>query len=173
MPGNPNYLRYRQIRRTDNLDDQQLPPAIQGANGASTTQEDYQVFVLSQVKRIIFGADPGHWYTNFGAAGILDLAEITRQFKLPRYGVSLLGVKNSSNRTFTTPEKFLIDPQEGITLQVFHNGRRLQGGLVADPRIADFYPAESGGPGTGFDTIFLLTFSPSVKSNLIADYTAA
>jgi len=171
MPGNPTYLRYRQIRRTDNLDDQQTPTAIEGANAASTTQEDYQVYALSQVKRVIFGSKPGNWYKNFAGDGILDLAELTRRAGARRYGVALVGVRDGSNRTFTLPDKFLIDPQSGITIEVFHNGRRLQGGMMSDPRVADFYPIESGGPGTGYDTIFLLTFGPSIKSNLIADYT--
>ena len=61
----------------------------------------------------------------------------------------------------------------GLSLDVFHNGRRLAEAVSADPRQGDFYCVESGGIGTGFDTIVLLTFAPSVRSILVADYQVA
>jgi len=74
----------------------------------------------------------------------------------------LLGVKDGVNRVFTTPYHF--DP---IAISAYHNGRKmfLSGG--------EFTISESGGPGTGYDTITFLTFAPIPKSVLSASYVIA
>jgi len=89
------------------------------------------------------------------------IAEIPYLFKQQ---VELFGVKNSSNRVFTTPDAFLNGMVSGndFRIQPKHNGRDLVENV-------DYFVAESGGPGTGFDTI-ILNFSPKARSVLVADY---
>lgn len=84
-----------------------------------------------------------------------------------RNGIELIGPKNNSNRTFTVPggDKFLEGMYEGNQFHIIieHNGRRLI-------QNTDFVISESGGIGTGYDTITMISFVPSQKSKLIADY---
>ena len=80
-----------------------------------------------------------------------------------RWQVDLIGDKNGSNLTFTLPETF-----DGSTLRVYRNGQRLMAGASDDLLIS-----ESGGPGTGYDTITLLDRPPASDENLFADYVAA
>lgn len=81
-----------------------------------------------------------------------------------RFGVSLAGTRNGVNTTFTTPEPFRHDPPRA-DLCLFYNGQRL---LLGD----DFTVSESGGPGTGYDTVTTL-FAPRFVEKLWADYFAA
>lgn len=78
-------------------------------------------------------------------------------------GVGLVGAINGANTTFTTPQPFLNTGQD--TAAVFYNGQRLHEG-VGD----DYTLAESGGPGTGWDTVNLL-FTPKPGDRLTADYS--
>lgn len=71
-------LRLRRIRVADKLNDQHTAAEILNALVASITEEDLQEFILSQVKRIIHGNNPGTWRDDFGAAGILSLQEISQ-----------------------------------------------------------------------------------------------
>lgn len=83
-----------------------------------------------------------------------------------RENVSLLGIRNGINRIFMTPEKFLNGNYMGSTysIKIRHNGRGL------DPDL-DYDISESGGPGTGYDTIFFKSFTPSLFNSILADYT--
>lgn len=73
----------------------------------------------------------------------------------------LAGVLNGINLTFTTPEAFMhVVP--GVSIRVFLNGQRLL-------RLDDYTVAESGGPGTGFDTVVLL-HAPVSGDKVFADY---
>ena len=83
-----------------------------------------------------------------------------------RENISLIGVKNGINRTFMTPDKFIEGTYLGSTYSIMirHNGR----GLAPD---IDYDLIESGGLGTGYDTIFFKSFVPTQFSNLLADYT--
>jgi hypothetical protein len=69
-------VRYREVRIADLLDDQKTAAEILGAYAASETQEDLQEYVLSQLKRIVFGDSPGEWNADFVAAGIKSLADL-------------------------------------------------------------------------------------------------
>lgn len=80
-----------------------------------------------------------------------------------RFGVVLSGAINGFNSVFTTPEDFRHDPPRAV-LSLFFNGQRL---FVGD----DFTVSESGGPGTGYDTITAL-FAPVPGDRLWADYFA-
>jgi hypothetical protein len=66
--------RYREIRRADDLNDQRTTAAILTANASSTTQEDYQTYVLSRVRQLMFGdALPANWYDDFQGQEIPSL----------------------------------------------------------------------------------------------------
>ena len=81
-----------------------------------------------------------------------------------KQGVSLLGTRDGTNRVFTIPEDFLngIFGNNIFRILIRHNGRVLVLGV-------DYTVSESGGAGTGFDTI-MFTFAPKKKSELFADY---
>src|SRR6185369_14924521 len=92
-------IRYKQVRVADNRDDQSTPSQIALANTTSVTQEDLQALVLSQLKRVIFGDNPGNWYLDFRNLGLLPLSSVRRT------GVQLTGPIDGVNRTFSTPER--------------------------------------------------------------------
>jgi hypothetical protein len=84
----------------------------------------------------------------------------------PRESVALIGAKNGANSTFTTPDKFMFDADRKI--KPIWNGRRL-----SYPN--DFTVFESGGVGTGYDTVRLtpwqsVGYLPQAGHELIADY---
>ncbi len=80
-----------------------------------------------------------------------------------RIGVSLYGPINGTNTSFTvTPgEKFLHNPPY-IQIGVYYNGIRL---FWPD----DYSLDESGGGGTGYDTVVLLV-APKPGDRVFVDY---
>lgn len=85
-----------------------------------------------------------------------------------RIGEQLAGAIDGVNTVFTTAEKFLYEPPFEAP-QVHLNGLRLNQG----PGL-DFTVAESGGPGTGHDTIMLAyppILQPPHEDCVTADYT--
>jgi hypothetical protein len=82
-----------------------------------------------------------------------------------RTGLDLVGVKNDSNLVFTVPggDKFTHN-LPFLTIQVYFNGQRLR-------LIDDYVILESGGSGTGYDTV-ILEVSPRASDKLSADYVA-
>ena len=155
-------IRYDRVRVADATDDQKTPAQIvTGATGGSVTQEDYQEFVLSQIKRIIWGDDPGNWYLDFDGLGVFDLLTLSQLNAARRVGITLLGVINGVNLVYTTPEVFVNTG--GDTIGVFWNGQRLV-------ETEDYALSESGGIGTGYDTVTMLA-APKVGDKLKADYT--
>lgn len=100
--------------------------------------------------------------------GFSEGLEIQNTAELPflfRQGVKLIGIKNGINRVFYTPDPFINGSYalNEFKILVRHNGRV----LVQD---CDFTIEESGGPGTGFDTINMVSFVPNSRSELFADY---
>lgn len=83
-----------------------------------------------------------------------------------RWNKALVGPKDGSNLTFSTPETFL--QVEATAIRVYRNGVLLEMGTGADYTID-----ESGGPGTGWDTIVLEACPPRDWEKLTADYVAA
>lgn len=69
-----DFVRYKEIRRADLLNDQKSAPEIEAADNFATTQEEYQEFILSQIKRIIHGDAAGLWKDDFVGQGIPSLA---------------------------------------------------------------------------------------------------
>jgi len=84
-----------------------------------------------------------------------------------RDNVELVGPKNSANRIFKVPfpDKFIqgMFDENDFRIIIDHNGRRLV-------ENCDYIVSESGGPGTGYDTIEIISFVPNKRSQLIADY---
>lgn len=90
-----------------------------------------------------------------------------------KVGIDLVGAIDGSNRVFTvpTPDKF-VHSVGGQTIAVYHNGRRLLLSPTGSPANGEFAVSESGGLGTGFDTVTLLTFIPLAgRSKLSSDYS--
>lgn len=83
-----------------------------------------------------------------------------------RHQVLLEGVRDNVNREFTIPngEKAQHNPSGGIKILAYHNTRRLQEN--------EWEARESGGAGTGVDTIYLTAFAPPSTSRLFIDFIA-
>lgn len=82
-----------------------------------------------------------------------------------REKVPLIGMRNGANRTFYTPDKFINGSYFGnvFVITIEHNGKQLYENV-------DFTIAESGGPGTGYDTINIISLTPNTHSLLYATY---
>jgi len=98
----------------------------------------------------------------------LDAGTIAQQYIATarfRTGQVLVGVKNGVNVTFTIPfgDKFTHN-LPFLTIEVYYNGQRL---LL----IEDYTIAESGGAGTGYDTV-IMEVAPRLVDNLQVDYIA-
>ena len=91
------------------------------------------------------------------------LAEIPYLFK---EDVLLIGAQDGVNRTFMTPDIFLdgIFGDNEFHISIRHNGRW----MVQDE---EFVISESGGSGTGYDTITFITFAPKADSEILVNYT--
>ena len=89
----------------------------------------------------------------------------SRVLTVLRVGVSLVGTPDGVLRIFQTPEKF-----QRYSVRVYHNGRSLVPTQIPMPNQGDFFVSESGGTGTGFDTINFLTMTPSTSSVIRVDY---
>ena len=75
---------------------------------------------------------------------------VLRPGEFARTGVPLIGTIGGGNKVFTTPTNFLHNSK--VSIAVYVNGRRLTEGR-------DYLPSESGGIGTGYDTV-TLEFAP-------------
>lgn len=84
-----------------------------------------------------------------------------------RSSQGLVGPKNGLNVVFHTPglEKFLHN-LPFFDISVYYNGARLV-------LLVDYTVAESGGPGTGFDTVIFSAPPPLANDQLFADYVLA
>jgi hypothetical protein len=80
----------------------------------------------------------------------------------------LIGVRNGVNLEFTTPEVFLYQAGTGLVLSFWRNGQKLIEGLSDDYTVS-----ESGGPGSGYDTVTLTGYPPISVEKLIVSYYAA
>ena len=101
-----------------------------------------------------------------GPAGPPGAPGIGVDTSLFREDEQLVGVIDGVNRTYTLPygDKALVaDP--GLKIKVYYNGQRLHEGLAND-----YVVHESGGPGTGYDTVELLHVSPKPGDIVTADY---
>lgn len=76
------------------------------------------------------------------------------------------GSLDGSNRVFTIPdgEKAVHNPSGGVKMKPYHNTRRFQDN--------EFVAEESGGAGTGYDRIVILSFAPPPTSRIFLDFVA-
>lgn len=81
-----------------------------------------------------------------------------------RWNVPLLGSKNGINTVFTTPEYFM--QTSNLVIRVYRNGQRID-------LTEDYAVSESGGAGTGYDTVTFNGEAPLSFEKLTADYIAA
>jgi len=79
-----------------------------------------------------------------------------------RFNVAPAGVQNGVNTVYTAPENF-----DDNTIQVHVNGMRMAKGASND-----YTTSESGGVGTGYDTVTLV-FAPIAEDQLLFDYAVA
>jgi hypothetical protein len=89
----------------------------------------------------------------------LDLSDV-------REDEQLVGAVDGVNKIYVLPygDKALVaDP--GVKIKVFYNGQRLHEGGAND-----YTTSESGGAGTGFDTVTLIHVAPKPGDILTADY---
>lgn len=103
-------------------------------------------------------------------AGIMKGLEVTAVITtLPylwREEISLIGTRNGINRTFFTPDKFLngnFTTGDKFHIHIKHNGKDLYENI-------DYTIGESSGPGSGYDTINLISLTPTAHSLLFATY---
>lgn len=92
------------------------------------------------------------------------LLQVKRIGPVRRYGLAPTGLINGANTVFTTPTQF--DPS---TLSLYYNGERMWEGIGND-----YVVSESGGIGTGYDTIttaFTPKAAPGNPDKLMVDYT--
>jgi hypothetical protein len=122
------------------------------------------IVVRSNIDLLQFDSEQLAFLTSIG---VTDGTQVTAGAAIPfefKQQVSLIGVQDGVNREFTTPEKFVNGSlgNNEFRILIRHNGRV----LVEED---DYSLSESGGAGTGFDTI-TLTFSPKISDVLVADY---
>jgi len=94
---------------------------------------------------------------------VTQLRDSQQQLANLKFNVPLLGIKNGANLTFFTPDLYIMTGY--LAIRVYRNGQRLNLGS-----LADFTVGESGGPGTGFDTVTLIGPAPLATETLTADY---
>lgn len=106
-------------------------------------------------------------------AGIVTGLEVTGAVGTIPYvfkeEVQMVGAVDSVNRVFRVPDKFIKGSYFGndFNIIVTHNGRELFEGT-------DFTCVESGGSGSGYDTIVLESFTPRANHSLLyANYVVA
>lgn len=105
------------------------------------------------------------------SAGIIDGLEVSGgSSQLPvifKQSMQLIGALDGVNRIFTVqpPDKFINGMlfNNEFKIIITHNGKKLEEGI-------DYMVSESGGSGTGYDTVIFISFSPSNRSRLLADY---
>ena len=78
-----------------------------------------------------------------------------------RRNIPLVGTKNGVNTVFTTPDKFVRSPFQEV---VSRNGVSQEEGVGND-----YVASESGGVGTGYDTI-TLAIAPYAWEKVTIDY---
>lgn len=97
-----------------------------------------------------------------GIALPVDAAGSTASADDLKRNVDLVGTKNGVNLVYTTPDLFVLTPFVEV---VNRNGVTQREGAGND-----YTRSESGGAGTGFDTITLLNDAPLSWEQLTIDY---
>lgn len=125
------------------------------------------VVECSDIDLLQFNDDQKQFLEDAGIVKGLEVtAVVTTLPYLWREEVALIGMKNNVNRTFYTAEKFLngiFTTGDRFHIHIKHNGKDLYEGI-------DYSIGESSGPGTGYDTINLISLTPVSHSLLFATY---
>ena len=82
-----------------------------------------------------------------------------------RIGDTLVGVQNGSNTVFTTSTDFVHLQAQPLSISVYLGGARLTEGC-------EYSVSESGGAGTGYDTVTFTAFAPDAKDIIRVTYLA-
>ncbi len=124
------------------------------------------VVICSDIDLIQFNSSQKAFLQSAGIVNGLDAGN-AMPF-LFKQNMALSGTLDGINRVFTTPDKFIQGTLDGnfFSIMVFHNGQELI------PNI-DFTVSESGGVGTGYDTITFISFVPNSNSTLVATYVTS
>jgi hypothetical protein len=121
--------------------------------------------------RLVVGAlyrDVGSMSFEDDDVGPVTLAALAR-YIFPRKNVPVIGTIDGVNAVFTLPfsDKGLVE-SPGVTIETMYNGQNLLDGVGNDVTLS-----ESGGGGTGFDTITFLHFAPRIGDNIQVSYFKA
>lgn len=122
--------------------------------------------INSDIDLLQFNEDQRQFLLNAGIIKGLKVTGSNISNYLRRDEITLIGLKNGSNRIFLTPEKFLNGiyiSGDQFHIAVKHNGKDLYEGI-------DYTISESGGVATGYDTINLISIVPISSSKLFANY---
>jgi hypothetical protein len=82
-----------------------------------------------------------------------------------RWNQDLQGTKDGVNTSFVVPGGDTFVQLGDLVIRVYRNGQRLRLGLGNDYTVS-----ESGGPGTGYDTVVFQGPAPLPYEELTADY---
>lgn len=85
-----------------------------------------------------------------------------------RYRSSVLLIPTVDPRLYSSPDLFQHDPS-AVTIEVFHNGRRLIYSNTQSPLDGEYFVSESS-IGQGYDRVHLVSFSTNSRSVLTASY---
>jgi hypothetical protein len=147
-PGDPVY-----VARADD-------EALDAAAGKATVDKPIYPAIQEEVG-LILSVNPVSFPFTRIAKVLLQIKKID---PLERTGAALVGPIDGSNQVFQTLEYF-VHESGGRSIMMYYNGQRL---FDTD----DYVPSESGGPGTGYDTITLQgSKPPKTGDRLWADYT--
>ena len=97
--------------------------------------------------------------------GPVTLEELAR-YRLPKKNLAAIGLINGANMVYTLPNSdTAIVESSGVTIETKYNGQDLVNGVGNDVVLS-----ESGGVGTGFDTITFLNFAPKAGDVVTVSY---
>ncbi len=121
----------------------------------------------SDIDLLQFNSDQKDFLQDAGIVKGLDVTAVIGTLPyLWREEKDLIGARNGDNRTFYVAEKFLngnFITGDQFHIHIKHNGKDLYEGI-------DYTIGESSGPGTGYDTINLISITPNAHSLLKATY---
>jgi hypothetical protein len=126
------------------------------------------IIECSDIDLLQFNDDQKHFLQEAGIIKGLEVSGGIAEIPfLMKQNVPMIGDVDGTNRIFSipAPDKFINGTFNGniFKIQVFHNGRELD-------ETTDYIVSESGGAGTGYDTIVLVSFSPRANSKIYCNY---
>lgn len=122
--------------------------------------------IMSDVNLVQYNADQAEFLKQAGITIGVDSAGNANTYKF-KSNVPLIGDYDGTGRHYHVQnnEKFINNSGLNFEnkIQIYHNGRLLI-------ENEDYTLSESGGTGTGFDTIYIFSFAPGPGSSLVASY---